>query len=120
MRLFLNPIKDWWRGQRIDVSTGFHAATYYKRPWIARTLIALGQFWLRNWKILFPVIATAAVALFVHFHAFFNSANAPAVALKTSAPTVGVSVAGHHPANDHGGAKSPEEKQKMDKLDMHD
>lgn len=49
----------WWRGKLRESRSDFHNRTYYQRPLLARLLIALWRFWLRNWV---PLV-TIAVAL---------------------------------------------------------
>ena len=63
-------IKDWYRGKYIPPPKNdpnspvvFISVGHYEPPLFAKAV----SFWVKHWYILFPVIAGAIVALFMHF-----------------------------------------------------
>jgi hypothetical protein len=75
-------ITRWWKGKYISPQERSSDAIQvycgvYERHWTSKVVHTIARFWLRNWKILLPVIVASVVALYIHFDG--KSANNVAV-----------------------------------------
>jgi len=72
IRSVINKISSWWQGEWVEptmeeIFEHDNPPDKYKHHWSASIIRASFYFWLKHWKVLFPVIAATVVALFIHF-----------------------------------------------------
>lgn len=69
----IQKVKIWWRGEFLHPTTEElfdqekESEDKFKQPLIPSLLTTMWRFWVRHWKILFPLIVTVLVMLFIHF-----------------------------------------------------